>query len=138
MNLSNDLLEKAKMAKTAAELAGMAKAAGIGMTAEEAANAFAKLHATGELADDELDNVSGGCGGDDNPSPDGRQKSRAAVTFLYKVGQEVTVIGWTTSVAIVEKQLVIETMGGYYPYYKVRYKSSGSLGTVQQGHIQKP
>lgn len=32
------------------------------MTAEEAAKYFAELHKTGELSDEELDNVSGGCG----------------------------------------------------------------------------
>ena len=40
----------------------MAKAENIEMTAEEAAKVFAELHKTGELSDEELDNVSGGCG----------------------------------------------------------------------------
>ena len=44
------------------ELLSMAKAENIEMTAEEAESAFTKLHKTGELSDEELDNISGGCG----------------------------------------------------------------------------
>ena len=62
MNISKELLEKAKMAKTAKELLAMAKAENIELTEEEAAKAFAELNKSGELSDEELDNVAGGCG----------------------------------------------------------------------------
>ena len=68
MKISKELLEKAKTAKTAEELLAMAKAEKIELTAEEAAKAFAELNKTGELSDEELDNVSGGCGRDYEPS----------------------------------------------------------------------
>ena len=68
MNLSNELIEKAQAAKSAEELLQMAKEENIDMTAEEAAHAFAELHKTGELSDDELDNVAGGCE-DEIPEP---------------------------------------------------------------------
>ena len=68
MNVSKELLEKAKTAKTAEELLEMAKAENIEISAEEAAKAFAELNKTGELSDEELDNVSGGCGRDYEPS----------------------------------------------------------------------
>ena len=68
MNISKELLEKAKQAKTAEELLEMAKAENIELSAEEAAKAFAELNKTGELSDEELDNVSGGCGRDYEPS----------------------------------------------------------------------
>lgn len=46
------------------ELLALAKENGIEMTEEQAKEYFAKLNTkTGELADDELDNVSGGCDG---------------------------------------------------------------------------
>ena len=61
MNISKELLEKAKTAKTAEELIEMAKAENIELSAEQAAKAFAELHKAGELSDEELDNVSGGC-----------------------------------------------------------------------------
>ena len=73
MEFTKEMVEKAKAAKSAAELLELAKAADVEMTAEEAEKAFGQLHKTGELADEELDNVSGGCGGDG--SPDGRAKS---------------------------------------------------------------
>ena len=63
MNVSKELLEKAKQAKTAEELLAMAKAEKVELTEEEAAKAFAELNKTGELSDEELDNVSGGCKG---------------------------------------------------------------------------
>ena len=69
MNISKELLEKAKTAKSAEELLAMAKAENIEMTAEEAAKYFAELHKTGELSDEELDNVAGGCGGEEIPEP---------------------------------------------------------------------
>ena len=64
MNISKELLEKAKMAKTAKELLAMAKAENIELTEGQAAKAFAELNKTGELSDEELDNVAGGCGDD--------------------------------------------------------------------------
>ena len=64
MELSNDLTAKAKQAKTAEELLTLAKESGIEMTEESAKAYFEQLNSKmGELADDELDNVSGGaCG----------------------------------------------------------------------------
>lgn len=63
MNISKELLEKAKTAKSAEELLAMAKAEKVELTEEEAAKAFAELHKMGELSDAELDNVAGGCAG---------------------------------------------------------------------------
>ena len=55
-------MEKARTANSAEELLEMAKVEHIELTAEQAAKAFAELHKTGELSDEERDNVSGGCG----------------------------------------------------------------------------
>ena len=61
MELSNELLAKARAAKTPKELLAMAKENNIGLTEEEAKTYFDRLHPrTGELSDDELDNVAGG------------------------------------------------------------------------------
>ena len=79
MSISKELLEKAKTAKSAEELLAMAKAENIELNAEEAAQAFAKMNKNGELSDEELDNVAGGCG--DN----------AAKGPKYSVGDWVTV-----------------------------------------------
>ncbi len=68
MNITKELLEKAKQAKTAEELLALAKNEGIELTAEQAAKAFAELNKTGELSDEELDNVAGGgCPGGATP-----------------------------------------------------------------------
>ena len=67
MKISKELLEKAKTAKSAEELLEMAKTEKIELTAEEAAKAFAELNKTGEISDEELDNVAGGCGDPETP-----------------------------------------------------------------------
>lgn len=62
-----EMMEKAKNARTPEELTEMAKTAGMELSAESA-NAYFDLLVpkTGELADNELDNVSGGgCYSDD-------------------------------------------------------------------------
>ena len=63
MNISKELLEKARTANSAEELLAMAKAESVELTEEQAAKAFAELNKMGELSDEELDNVAGGGGG---------------------------------------------------------------------------
>ena len=56
-----ELIEKAKSAKTPEELMALAKENGMELTEESAKAYFEQLNPkTGELADEELDNVSGG------------------------------------------------------------------------------
>ena len=57
---NNELIEKARAAKSAEELMAIAKENGMEMTEEEAAEYFAQLNRSGELSDDELDSVAGG------------------------------------------------------------------------------
>ena len=92
MNFSKELLEKAKATKTVEELLELARKENINMTEKEATKIFADLHKSGELSDEELDNVAGGgCGGRFTPSPDGNVGSEREVVFLYNVGQEVEI-----------------------------------------------
>ena len=61
MELSEELIAKAKGTKTPEELTALAKESSIDLTEEEAKAYFEQLHPkTGELSDDELDNVAGG------------------------------------------------------------------------------
>lgn len=60
MELTREMFAKAKETKTVEELIVLAKESGEELKMEQAEELFAKLHQTGELADDELDNVSGG------------------------------------------------------------------------------
>jgi len=61
MELNKELLAKAKEAKTPEELTALAKENGTELTVESAKTYFELLHPkTGELSDEELDNVSGG------------------------------------------------------------------------------
>ncbi len=55
-----ELLEQAKEAKSAEELMSLAKENGVELTKEEAEAYFAQLNKSGELSDEELDNVAGG------------------------------------------------------------------------------
>ena len=58
--MNEQLIEKAKAAKSAEELMAIAKENGIELTEKEAAEYFAQLNKSGELADEELDSVAGG------------------------------------------------------------------------------
>lgn len=62
-----ELIEKAKQAKSAEELFSAAKENGVELSEDEARDYFEQMNKSGELSDDELDNVSGGCGGDNKP-----------------------------------------------------------------------
>ena len=59
--MNQEIIAKAREAKSAEELLAMAKENDIEFTGEQAKEYYDRLHATGELADDELDNVAGGC-----------------------------------------------------------------------------
>lgn len=68
-NLTPEMIEKAKAAKSAEELLELAKANGFDMSADEAKTCFAQLNPkSGELDDDALDCVAGGCGDSDDSS----------------------------------------------------------------------
>ncbi len=60
-NFTSEMIEKARAAKSADELLALAKENNVEMTEESAKAYFEQLHpASGELSDDELDNVAGG------------------------------------------------------------------------------
>ena len=62
MEINTELIAKARTAKSPEELLALAKENGIELTEETAKMYFDQLHPkTGELDDDELDNVAGGC-----------------------------------------------------------------------------
>ena len=70
MKLTKEQVEKVKAAQSAEELLAIAKENGVELTEAEAEKYIAELHQEGEIADDELNNVSGGCGDDESdPAP---------------------------------------------------------------------
>ena len=94
MNISKELIEKAKTAKTAEELLEMAKEESIEMSAEQAAEYFATIHASGELSDEELDNVlGGGCDGSDTT---GKRKFDVGDHVLVNKYYPATVVSYRT------------------------------------------
>ena len=137
MELNKELLEKAKAAETAEQLLEIAKAEGVEMTAEDAEKAFARLHKSGVLADEELDNVSGG-GCNSKYSPGGAQEREEDVVFLYKIGQEVEVfyIGFSTKRAVITEQHTYYKRGYYCPAYKVKYLDGSGEDDVHQVGIE--
>ena len=103
MKLTKELIEKAKQAKTVEELQEFAKAENIELSAEEAIKAFAELHKTGELSDDELGNVAGGCGSGEVPK--------------FEVGQTVYVRATNAAAKILEN---LGKKGDLFPEYKYK------------------
>ena len=55
-----ELILKAREAKSAQEFLSLAKETGVELTEESAKAYYEQIHKKGELADDELDNVAGG------------------------------------------------------------------------------
>ena len=110
MKFSNEMIEKAKQAKSAEELLEMAKEESIEMSAEQAAEYFATIHASGELSDEELDNVAGGgCGGSDTT---GKRK--------FNVGDNVLVNKSYPAVVLSYRKSYYD--GKPYYLYDVRYE----------------
>ena len=58
--MNSELVAKAREAKSAEELLSLAKENNIELTEDEAKEYYDRLHASGELSDDELDSVAGG------------------------------------------------------------------------------
>ena len=78
-NLTPEMIEKAKTAKSAEELLELAKANGMEMTADEAATYFTQLNPKGnELPYDDLDAVVGGAGGcsEEDDEPESMEKTK--------------------------------------------------------------
>ena len=113
MRFTNEMIEKAKTAKTAEELLAMAKSENIELTEEEAAKVFEELNKSGELSDEELDNAAGGGCGDSNKSGD---------TPKYSVGQRgCTCVGPNKVYYVIEE--VLPKVDGTYQY-RIRYEGS--------------
>ena len=104
MELNNEIRTKAKSAKTPEELIEIAKENDVEMTEESAKAYFDLLHPkTGEMSDDELDNVSGGGGSGDEP--------------LFAVGQWVYVRATNAAALILEN---LGKQGSIFPEFKYK------------------
>ncbi len=64
--MEDNIIKKARNCKSTEELIALAKENGAELTCEQAESYFKSMHESGELSDEELDNVSGGgCYSDD-------------------------------------------------------------------------
>ena len=141
MKISKELLEKAKTAKSAEELLEMAKTEKIELTAEEAAKAFEELNKNGELSDEELDNVAGGCG----KSPRdgnlfGSCEAESKVEFCYNIGDRVSVKGMefpTMGLATILDRRAGMNGGYWYPYYLIRIDGTADVIWESQKYLKK-
>ena len=130
MELTKELVAKAKEAKTSEELMALAKETGIDMTEESVALAFEQLNSkTGELSDSELDNVSGGCGG-------GYDAGRPYPQFA--VGETVLYIhSWLGATRITATGKVVKRSyenGAWYYTLKIH---DGSTIKMVESHVIK-
>ena len=130
MELTKELVAKAKEAKTPEELMALAKEAGVDMTEESAASFFEQLNSkTGELSDSELDNVSGGCGGGYDA---GRPYPRFAVgeTVLY-------IHSWLGAKRITATAKVVKRNYENDAWYYTLKIHDGSTIKVVESHVIK-
>ena len=130
MNVSKELLEKAKTAKSAEELLAMAKEENVELTEEQAAKAFAQLNKTGELSDEELDNVAGGC--------DGFKPTK----WKYNVGDCVIIKEQVYSksdfTAVIVELLPDPNIGNGHGWYRIKelYTEGGSF-YISKSHVSE-
>lgn len=130
MNISKELIEKAKTAKSAEELLEMAKAENIELTEEEAAKAFEELNKNGELSDEELDNVAGGC---DEFKP---------TKWKYNVGDCVIIKEQVYSksdfTAVIVELLPDPNIGNGHGWYRIKelYTEGGSF-YISKSHVSE-
>ena len=125
MNISKELIEKAIQAKTAEELLEMAKAQHIELTEEQAAKAFEELNKNGELSDEELDNVTGGCGYQSGGKPKFAVGDRV---YWYKCGEKE--YGIITEVFPKSPQF-----RNQFPYGI--FKDTGGMTAIAEEHLHK-
>ena len=97
-NLTPELIAKAKVAKSAAELLELAKANSVALTEEEAKIYFEQLNATGVVSDEELDVVSGGSEEDEKKC--GEDTIKAGDRLKLTGGVKCADCGSTIGVAI--------------------------------------
>ncbi len=62
MQNGSEVFNKVRAAQSPEEVAALAKENGSTITSERAAQIYAHFHGTGELADEDLEDVAGGCG----------------------------------------------------------------------------
>ena len=130
MELTKELVAKAKEAKNPEELMALAKENGIDMPEESAASLFEQLNSkTSELSDSELDNVSGGCGG-------GYDAGRPHPQFA--VGETVLYIhSWLGAQRITATGKVVKRNyenGAWYYTLKIH---DGSTIKMVESHVMK-
>lgn len=130
MEMNNELIARAKKAKSSEELMALAKENGEELTEESAKEYFERLNSkTGELSDSELDNVSGGCGG-------GYDAGRPHPQFA--VGETVLYIhSWIGANRITATGKVVKRSyenDGWYYTLKIH---DGSEIKMSESHIMK-
>ena len=130
MNVSKELLEKAKAAKSAEELLALAKAEKVELTEEEAAKAFEELNKNGELSDEELDNVAGGC------------DEFKLTKWKYNVGDCVIIKEQVYSksdfTAVIVELLPDPNIGNGHGWYRIKelYTEGGSF-YISKSHVSE-
>ena len=130
MKFTDEMLEKAKTAKSAEELLAMAKAENIALTEEQAAKAFAELKRSGEIADEELDNVAGGC--------DEFKETK----WKYNIGDCVIIKEQVYSksdfTAVIVELLPDPNIGNGHGWYRIKelYTEGGSF-YISKSHISE-
>ena len=100
----------------------MAKAENIEMTAEEANKVYAELHKTGELSDEELDNVSGGCD-DIKWGSTNHDVLKECIHFDFEIGTRV-VVRYTYfhyKGTIIDRKVEKSSYLYYNAYYLIHY-----------------
>lgn len=86
MKLTKEQINKVKLAKSPEELITFAKEISINLSEEKAKEIYNKIHSNYSISDDELMNVTGGCGKGDDPEP---KPTPTPPPSKYKIGDRI-------------------------------------------------
>ena len=101
----------------------MSKAEGFELPEGEAKTVFSKQNKTGELSDEELDNVSGGCGDKIQWDNKNQMAPRGCdVKFAFEIGTRVVRYGYFHyKGTIIDRKVDLLRPGNWCGYYLIRY-----------------
>ncbi|MBQ2945522.1 MAG: hypothetical protein IJD95_03020 [Clostridia bacterium] len=120
-NLTPEMIEKAKAAKSVEELLALAKENEVEIPEEAAKALFEQLNPkSGELDDDDLDNVSGGGCGDNYDET----KAQVGDHVYIKGGHTCIYCGAKDSAGTVESFC---NLGGQWEYWSVKLDCCGNI-----------
>lgn len=128
MKLSSEILNEAKACKSKEEIIELAKDHGVELSDFEATEAYNHLHKSGELSEEELNNVTGGgfCKLDEDEIPEAK----------FKVGDRVK-ISFKSQCGVIKEANFLNDNWWCHRWYYIITLDDGSSITLGDADLEK-